>query len=67
MVLCGPKLSLFGVIVSAWGIVQLALMGVFFKIKSVSLIEDLPLKEEYDDYQELHDDVEDGYQQVIKS
>lgn len=27
MALCGPKLSLFGVIISAWGIVQLVSAG----------------------------------------
>jgi len=47
MALCGPKLSLCCLLLSVWGIVQLALMGIFFYIKSVALIEDLPLKEDY--------------------
>jgi len=39
-------------------------MGVFFKVKSVALIEDLPLEEEYDDPNKLERDIEDGFQQV---
>ncbi|XP_013397023.1 ribonuclease kappa-B [Lingula anatina] len=38
---CGPKLSLCGIITSAWGIVMLILMGVFFIIKSPAFIEDV--------------------------
>ena len=36
MPVCGPKLSLCGVVLSAWGIIQLSLMGVFFYIKALS-------------------------------
>merc|ERR1712098_182495 len=61
---CGPKLSLCGVVLSAWGIVQLSLMGVFFYINSVALIEDIPLpKEEYDNIKDLRRDIDMGYVQ----
>ena len=63
MPLCGPKLSLCGVVLSAWGIVQLSLMGVFFYINSVALIEDIPLQEEYTDMNKLRTDMDKGYQQ----
>ena len=63
MPLCGPKLSLCGVVLSAWGIVQLSLMGVFFYINSVALIEDIPLAEEYTDMNKLRTDMDKGYQQ----
>jgi len=63
MPLCGPKLSLCGVILSAWGIVQLSLMGIFFYIQSVALVEDIPLKEEYTDLTQLMTDMESGYHQ----
>jgi len=33
-----------GVILSAWGIIQLSLMGIFFYIQSVALVEDIPLR-----------------------
>merc|ERR1712141_596646 len=46
MAICGPKLSLAGCIISAWGIVQLSLMGIFFWIHSVALVEDLNIDEE---------------------
>jgi len=63
MAICGPKLSLCGVVLSAWGIVQLSLMGVFFYTKSVALIEDVPLEEEYENEQTLITDMETGFQQ----
>ncbi|KAJ8717318.1 hypothetical protein PYW08_005717 [Mythimna loreyi] len=44
--LCGPKLSLCGLVLSVWGIIQLTLMGVFYYIRAVALLEDLPLESE---------------------
>ena len=43
---CGPKLSLCGLILSAWGILQLSLMALAFYVNSVALIDDLPMKDE---------------------
>jgi len=48
MKICGPKLSLCGIIISMWGIVQLVLMGFFYYIRSVALVEDLNIGEEHD-------------------
>ncbi|XP_066587767.1 ribonuclease kappa [Prorops nasuta] len=45
MKICGPKYALCGLILSVWGIVQLLLMGIFFYVRSVALIEDLPLED----------------------
>jgi len=45
MKVCGPKYALCGLILSVWGIVQLFLMGIFFYVRSVALIEDVPLGE----------------------
>jgi len=45
MKICGPKCSLCGFILSIWGVIQLTLMGVFFYIKSVALLEDIGLPE----------------------
>ena len=63
MAICGPKLSLCGVIISAWGIVQLSLMGVFFYTNSVALVEDVPMEEEYSNEHDMITDLEAGYQQ----
>ena len=41
-------------------------MGVFFYIKSVALVEDVPLKEEYESAAELRQDMETGFEQVNK-
>ncbi|GAB1601354.1 ribonuclease kappa-like [Argonauta hians] len=40
---CGPKLSICGIVISVWGIVMLSLMGVFLHIRSPAFFEDLPL------------------------
>lgn len=42
MPICGPKLSVCGIVLSAWGIVQLALMGLFYQLRTVALVDDLP-------------------------
>ena len=63
MPFCGPKLSLCGVVLSTWAIIQLSLMGIFFYIRSVALVEDIPLKEEYDSIQQLKTAMDRGYEQ----
>ncbi|XP_017777729.1 PREDICTED: ribonuclease kappa-B [Nicrophorus vespilloides] len=64
MPVCGPKLSLCGLIMSIWGIIQLSLMGVFYYIHSVALAEDLPLPEgEIKDPAEFYNDVDVAYTQ----
>lgn len=63
MAVCGPKLSLCCSVLSAWAILQLTLMGIFFHINSVALIEDISLHEEYEDLNQLTTDMEAGYRQ----
>ncbi|CAB3231724.1 unnamed protein product [Arctia plantaginis] len=58
---CGPKLSLCGLVLSVWGIIQLTLMGVFYQIRSVALLEDLPLGEHHESITDFLQDVEVGY------
>ncbi|XP_045777350.1 ribonuclease kappa-like [Maniola jurtina] len=60
---CGPKLSLVGVVLSVWGIIQLTLMGVFYAIKAVALLEDLPLGGEHETLSDFISEVETGYTQ----
>ncbi|XP_032222412.1 ribonuclease kappa-B isoform X2 [Nematostella vectensis] len=40
--ICGPKLSNCCFILSLWGVIMLLLLGVFFKTKSIALVEDIP-------------------------
>uniref|UniRef100_T1D5L0 Putative salivary secreted ribonuclease n=1 Tax=Psorophora albipes TaxID=869069 RepID=T1D5L0_9DIPT len=63
MPICGPKLSLCGLIISVWGIIQLLLMGVFYYIHSVALIEDLPLEEHYATPKEFYAAADRAYSQ----
>ena len=39
---CGPKLSNCCLVLSLWGLLMLVLMGLFFRMESVALLEDLP-------------------------
>ncbi|XP_055920007.1 ribonuclease kappa [Eupeodes corollae] len=63
MKICGPKLSLCGLIISVWGIIQLTLMGLFFYIHSVALIEDLPLAENYETIGDFYSAANAAYNQ----
>ncbi|ELU15414.1 hypothetical protein CAPTEDRAFT_224567 [Capitella teleta] len=44
--ICGPKLSLCCLIISVWGVVMLGLLGVFFRIQSPALAEDIPINKD---------------------
>ncbi|XP_030579103.1 ribonuclease kappa-A-like [Archocentrus centrarchus] len=44
--ICGPKLAACGVVLSIWGVIMLAMLGIFFTMHSAVLIEDLPLTDE---------------------
>ena len=49
--LCGPKMSLFGLCLSIWGIIQLSLMSLALYSRNVTFIEDLDwLNETMPDY-----------------
>ncbi|KAG7175519.1 ribonuclease kappa-B-like [Homarus americanus] len=43
MKICGPKCSLCCTLISAWGIVQLGIMGILFWVRSPAFIEDLKI------------------------
>ncbi|KAI6221170.1 hypothetical protein M3Y95_01012300 [Aphelenchoides besseyi] len=43
---CGPKLSMFCMIMSIWGVIFLGLLGLFFYMNAVTLFPDLGLSEE---------------------
>ncbi|KAM9836725.1 ribonuclease kappa-A [Aulostomus maculatus] len=49
--ICGPKLAACGVVLSLWGVVMLALLGIFFTTHAAVLIEDVPITDE-----DLHQD-----------
>jgi len=43
MIICGPKLSLCGLVLGAWGIAQLAFMGIFLRVHALPFVDDLPI------------------------
>lgn len=58
---CGPKLSVFGMVVSIWGIVQLSLMALAFYSRSVALIEDVSFNETVKTSSEYFDNLDEAY------
>uniref|UniRef100_A0A023FB88 Putative membrane-bound ribonuclease n=1 Tax=Triatoma infestans TaxID=30076 RepID=A0A023FB88_TRIIF len=61
MIICGPKCSLCGIIVSIWGMLQLAAMGIFYFVNSVALLEDIPLGEKFEDTKSFYTAAKSGY------
>ncbi|KAM8746563.1 ribonuclease kappa-A isoform X2 [Acanthopagrus latus] len=43
VLICGPKLAACGMVLSTWGVIMLAILGIFFTTHSAVLIEDVPL------------------------
>ncbi|XP_077597476.1 ribonuclease kappa-B [Stigmatopora nigra] len=46
LLFCGPKMAACGIVISIWGVIMLAMLGIFFSAKSAVLIEDVPFTEE---------------------
>lgn len=42
LLFCGPKLAACGLVLSIWGVIMLAMLGIFFTTHSAVLIEDVP-------------------------
>lgn len=65
MKVCGPKYALCGLIISAWGVIQLSLMGFFFWIHSVALVEDIQVQEvsKFETAMEFYTAVDKGFTQ----
>jgi len=61
MPICGQKLSTFGLVLSVWGILQLAITGALFHNRSVALIQDVFLEESYETKSQLINDIEARY------
>ena len=61
MPICGQKLSAFGLVLSVWGIAQLAITGVLFHNRSVALIQDVFLEESYTSKSQLLIDIDTRY------
>uniref|UniRef100_A0AAQ4QFR5 Ribonuclease, RNase K a n=1 Tax=Gasterosteus aculeatus aculeatus TaxID=481459 RepID=A0AAQ4QFR5_GASAC len=41
--ICGPKLAACGLVLSTWGVIMLAMLGIFYITHSAVLIEDVPV------------------------
>ncbi|XP_018522727.1 ribonuclease kappa-B [Lates calcarifer] len=46
LLFCGPKMAACGIVISIWGVIMLAMLGIFFTAKSAVLIEDVPFNED---------------------
>ncbi|XP_060791866.1 ribonuclease kappa-A [Neoarius graeffei] len=45
-IFCGPKMATCMLVLSMWGVIMLAMLGIFFSVHSAVLIEDVPLNEQ---------------------
>ncbi|KAK5876167.1 hypothetical protein CesoFtcFv8_027164 [Champsocephalus esox] len=41
--ICGPKVAACGMVLSAWGVIMLVMLGIFFSTHSAVLFEDVPV------------------------
>ncbi|XP_053688769.1 ribonuclease kappa-like [Sabethes cyaneus] len=61
MPVCGTKLSILGMVISIWGIVQLFLLGFLYQNRAVALVEDLPksmLDKVYNSSEEFYEEAD---------
>jgi len=66
--ICGPKLSICGLLLSIWGVLQLGIMSIGFYVRSVAFVEDLPLANEtYPDADSYRKAIDDSYGNVALS
>ncbi|KAL7631808.1 UNVERIFIED_CONTAM: hypothetical protein RMT77_010138 [Armadillidium vulgare] len=61
MPICGYKISLFGSVVSLWGLIQLLIMGVLFYAETPAFLEDLPMEGPYENNGQYMADVHRGF------
>lgn len=61
--ICGPKLSLCCTVISVWGIIQFLLLGVFFYVQSVPLLEDFDFDHDTPDNNIFADRLREAYHQ----
>jgi len=66
--ICGPKLSLCGLLLSIWGVIQLGIMSVLFYFRSVAFVEDVSFEEkEGMTGQQLFEEMDKSYGDVAKN
>ena len=58
---CGPKLSLFGLVMSIWGIIQLSLMSLALYSRNVAFIEDLEFNQTVKEAAAYKENMEEAY------
>ena len=61
MPIIGSTASTFGLLISAWGILQLATTGFLFHFRSVSLIDDITLDRDFASLRDFENDVDIKY------
>ncbi|KAF2358474.1 hypothetical protein FHG87_010767 [Trinorchestia longiramus] len=64
MKICGPKCSLYCAAISAWGIVQLGIMGILFFVESPAFLEDLYIPEDTEEPVPYIEAMEKSFSQI---
>ncbi|EDL12548.1 DNA segment, Chr 11, Brigham & Women's Genetics 0434 expressed, isoform CRA_c [Mus musculus] len=62
---CGPKLAACGIVLSAWGVIMLIMLGIFFNVHSAVLIEDVPFTEK--DFENGPQNIYNLYEQFVST
>lgn len=61
MIICGYKMSIFCTALSVWGVLQMSLMALFYYLRAVVFIQDVPTKGKFDNAGEFFKEVDQGY------
>lgn len=61
---CNKKCSIFCLVISIWGIIQLILMGIFYNLNAVSFLDLVPLKTKYNSLDEFRNEADDLYKDL---
>eukprot|EP00099_Drosophila_melanogaster_P020211 NP_611644.1 uncharacterized protein Dmel_CG11269 [Drosophila melanogaster] len=61
---CGRKCCLFCLFMSAWGFLMLNLLGIFFYVQSLMLLESLPLPHHFPSQEAFKEQADEAYQDV---
>ncbi|XP_016999523.2 ribonuclease kappa-B [Drosophila takahashii] len=61
---CGRKCCLFCLFMSCWAFVMLNLLGIFFYIRSLNLLESLPLPHHFNSRKEFQEQADAAYLEV---
>ncbi|XP_039479753.1 ribonuclease kappa-B [Drosophila santomea] len=61
---CGRTCCLFCLFMSSWGFIMLNLLGVFFYVQSLMLLESLPLEHQFNSMERFKEEADEAFKYV---